>query len=119
MVAKADHKIGEGNQSRKDSLTNSVLTEEKRMFNIGYLAGIIILLVVWLSIYIGALVTGLVLPIREVCMGEPGWTNWISEGPIIIGTWLNVCPHLNGVGSLGVKIKLIGLCLFCFIVCKM
>ena len=99
MVAKADHNIGEGNQSRRESLTNSVLTEEKRMFNIGYLAGIIILLVVWLSIFVGALVTGSVFPIREVCMGEPGWTNWISEGPIIIGTWLNVCPHLNGVGS--------------------
>ena len=93
MVAKADHNIGEGNQGRKVSPTHSVLTEEKRMFNIGYLSGIVILLVVWLSIFVGNLLTGSVFPIQEVCLGEPGWTNGISDGPIVIGTWLSVYSY--------------------------
>ena len=55
------------------------------MFNIAYLAGILVILVPWNSIFIGYLATGFSFPIQQVCMGDLGPSSRFTNAPLVIG----------------------------------
>ena len=55
------------------------------MFNIAYLAGILVFLVAWNSLFLGYVATGFSFPIQEICMGGLRPTNGFTGAPFFIG----------------------------------
>ena len=55
------------------------------MFNIAYLAGLLVILVPWNSIFIGYLATNFSFPIQQVCMGVLGPSSRFNNAPLVIG----------------------------------
>ena len=55
------------------------------MFNIAYVAGILVILVPWNSIFIGYLATESSFPIQQICMGGLGPSSRFTNAPLIIG----------------------------------
>ena len=55
------------------------------MFNIAYLAGILVILVPWNSIFIGYLLTDFSFPIQQICMGGLGPSSRFTNAPLVIG----------------------------------
>ena len=85
MVAKADHTIGPGELREKFTLPHWKVLEEKKMFNIAYLPGILVILVPWNSIFIGFLATGFSFPIQQICMGGLSHSSRFTNAPLVIG----------------------------------
>ena len=86
MVAKADHTIGPGSKFMETAtFPHWSVSEEKKMFNIAYLAGILVILVPWNSIFIGYLATGFSFPIQQVCLGALGPSSRFTDAPLSIG----------------------------------
>ena len=55
------------------------------MFNIAYVAGILVILVPWNSIFIGYLATDFSFPIQKICMGGLGPSSRFTNAPLVIG----------------------------------
>ena len=66
-------------------MTSLEFLEEKKMFNIAYLTGILVILVPWNSIFIGFLATGFSFPIQQICMGGLSHSSRFTNAPLVIG----------------------------------
>ena len=55
------------------------------MFNIGYCAGISIILLVWISIFVAAQATGDPFPITLLCLGKLSGQERFTNAPLVIG----------------------------------
>ena len=60
-------------------------SDEQRMFNIGYTAGISILLIVWFSIFVAAQAAGDPFPVTRLCLGELSGPERFTNAPVVIG----------------------------------
>lgn len=59
--------------------------DEKKMFNIAYVAGILVILVPWNSIYIGYLAIDFSFPIQQICLGGLEPSSRFTNAPLVIG----------------------------------
>ena len=55
------------------------------MFNIAYVAGILVILVPWNSIYIGYLAIDFPFPIEQICLGRLDPSSRFTNAPLVIG----------------------------------
>ena len=55
------------------------------MFNIGYVTGILVILVPWNSIYIVYLAIDFSFPIQQICLGGLDPSSRFTNAPLIIG----------------------------------